>query len=386
MQEQNKKVLIFSLVYLPRYVGGAELAVKEITDRITGIDFDMITLCTERTRVEKVGNIMVYRVGLYCGGQSFVQRIIRTCMKYMFPCMALWRATVLHKEKKYHTIWSIMANYAGFAASFFKRKFPKVFFILTLQEGDPIPYIKRRVRIVYPLFKKIFERADAVQTISRYLSDFAVDMGFGGTPYVIPNGVAIEYFSHRSSEVERSTLRHNLGFAENSIVMVSASRLVKKNGLKDVIDALMYLPEQYTFLVIGSGELEKSLKLQVISLILEDRVRFTGYVPHSQLPKYFHASDVFIRPSLSEGLGSAFLEAMAAGLPVVATEVGGIPDFLKDGETGLFCKVEDPESIARTVKLLENPVLKKSVIENGTALMKESYDWSTIACEIKKLL
>ena len=218
------------------------------------------------------------------------------------------------------------------------------------------------------------------------MANFAVEMGFSGTPTVIPNGVDVRHFSHLLSEVERGTIRQGLGFSEDDIVLVSASRLVKKNGLKDVIDALRYLPERYTFLIIGSGELEQVLKSKAKSVKLENRVRFIGYVPHSQLPKYFHASDVFIRPSLSEGLGSAFLEAMAAGLPVVATNVGGISDFIKDKQTGLFCKVEDPESIADTVKLYENSVLKKSVIENGEALMKESYEWSTIAREIKKLL
>lgn len=386
MQAKNKKVLIFSLVYLPRFVGGAELAVKEITDQITGIDFDMVTLRTEHRRVEKVGNIVVHRVGLYCGGEGALERMIRTIMKYMYPCMAFWKARALHRDKDYDTLWSIMANYAGFASLFFKQAFPEVSFLLTLQEGDPIPYIKKRVGVFYPVFKKIFERADLVQTISQYLANFAVEMGFSGTPIVIPNGVDVRHFSHPLSEVERGTIRQDLGFSEDDIVLVSASRLVKKNGLEDVIDALRYLPKRYTFLIIGSGELEQVLKSKAKILKLEDRVRFIGYVPHSQLPKYFHASDVFIRPSLSEGLGSAFLEAMTAGLPVVATNVGGISDFLKDKQTGLFCKVEDPESIADTVKLYENPVLKKSVIENGEALMKESYEWSTIAREIKKLL
>lgn len=117
---------------------------------------------------------------------------------------------------------------------------------------------------------------------------------------------------------------------------MTASRLVKKNGVKDIVEALVFLPKQYKLVVAGQGKLEKSLKSKVTNLKLEDRVIFVGFISHELLPLYLKASDIFVRPSLSEGLGNSFLEAMAAGIPVVGTPVGGIPDFLTDRETGIF--------------------------------------------------
>ena len=83
-------------------------------------------------------------------------------------------------------------------------------------------------------------------------------------------------------------------------------------------------------------------------------------------------------------MGNSFIEAMAAGLPIIATPVGGIPDFLKDGETGLFCKVKDPKSIAEQVeRLMNDDILRQKLKENGQKLVREKYDWNLIAKEMK---
>ena len=110
------------------------------------------------------------------------------------------------------------------------------------------------------------------------------------------------------------------------------------------------------------------------------------------MPKYLKVSDIFIRPSRSEGLGNSFLEAMAAGIPVIATPVGGIPDFLLDPAknpdhepTGYFCEVDNPQSIATQVnKILSDEALRTRIIRNAKKLVTEKYDWSLIAHDMKE--
>ncbi|MBT4730800.1 glycosyltransferase family 4 protein, partial [Candidatus Woesearchaeota archaeon] len=115
------------------------------------------------------------------------------------------------------------------------------------------------------------------------------------------------------------------------------------------------------------------------------RVLFVGHIEHGELPKYLHISDVFVRPSLSEGLGISFIEAMAAGVPVVATEVGGITDFLKNGETGLFCGVHDPRGISeKTELLMGDNTLRENIIKNAQAMVKDTYDWNLITKDMKE--
>ena len=161
---------------------------------------------------------------------------------------------------------------------------------------------------------------------------------------------------------------------------------MKKNAVGDIVEALKYLPENIKLLILGDGPLKNNYELLVARYGLQNRVSFLGHIGHEELPKYLKISDVFIRPSLSEGLGNVFLEAMAAGVPVIATPVGGIPDFLKDGETGLFCNVRDPESIAEKVKIyLENDELREKITANAKEMVEQNYDWNLIAEKMKNI-
>ncbi len=356
-----KRVLIFSFAYEP-VIGGAEVAVKEITSRISDVEFDMVTkrFDVSHKGLERIGNVNVYRIN---------------SSKLFFPIKAYLFGEKLHKQKPYDVVWSIMAAFAGFAALFFKMSFPNVKYVLTLQEGDPIGHIKRRAFFVSPLFKRIFLKADIIQVISNYLGDFARSMGYKGRIEVIPNGVDVRKFENVRSS----------GSHKDKVVLITTSRLVVKNGVGDIIEALKYLPENVELQIVGVGPLEKELKQKVKSLQLEARVKFLGFIKYDDIQNCLHEADIFIRPSLSEGMGNSFIEAMAAGLPVIATPVGGIVDFLKDGETGLFCKVKNPRSIAEQVlKLINNSELKTKLVENAGCMVREKYEWDLVAKDMKE--
>jgi len=360
--------------------------VKEITDRLVGdFEFDMITLRKSAPKFERIGNVNVYRVGFgwRAGDNAILSRF--KIYKYFFPFFAFFKALSLQRKNHYDALWSIMANYAGFGALFFKICKPKIPFILTLQEGDPIDYIKKRVGIFYPLFKMIFKRADKIQTISNYLADWANSMGATSPIVVIPNGVDVKNFQFSIFNFQKEEFRQKFGFGSEDTVLVTASRLVEKNAVGDIIEALTFLPENVKLLIIGTGHLGRSLKLQVASCKLEERVKFLGFIAHENLPPYLWASDIFVRPSLSEGMGNSFIEAMASGIPVIATPVGGIPDFLRDGETGLFCQVGNPKSIAQKVgKLMKDSESRKYIVDNASQMVAEKYDWSLIAKRMKE--
>ncbi len=368
------RVLIFSLVYYPRFVGGAEIAVKELTDRIGDIEFDMITLRKYGPKFERIGNVNIYRVGWpWISGRTSSSKIF-PLSKYAFPFFAFFKALSLYGKRKPDAIWSIMANYAGFGALFFKLRHPEVPFILTLQEGDPTDYIKKRVGFLYPLFKKIFIKADKVQAISNFLADWAGNMGHTGSVEVIPNGVDVKRFEGEGH------IPHNDGIT----TLITTSRLVKKNGVEDIIRAMPFLPETVSLRILGTGPLKDHLMQVSDQLNLKGRVKFEGFVDHKDMPPFLHQADIFIRPSLSEGMGNSFIEAMAAGLPVIATPVGGIPDFLKDGETGLFVEPKSPRLIAFQVqKLISDRVLRDKIVINAKRMVREKYDWDLIAREMK---
>jgi glycosyltransferase involved in cell wall biosynthesis len=244
---------------------------------------------------------------------------------------------------------------------------------------------------VYPLFVQGFRKADAIQAISTFLANWGKEMGFRGDVKVIPNAVDTAHFSREYPAAELEPLEKSLGKKDGDILIITTSRLVPKNGIADVIDALRLLPEKFRFLILGIGPLEEVLKKQVTDLHLESRVVFLGQVGHKDLPKYLHLSDIFTRPSLSEGMGISFLEAMAAGLPVVATQEGGIPDFLFDPDrnpeklsTGLAVNPHDPEALARQFqRLVEEKALREEIIKNAKALVLAKYDWNMIARDMR---
>lgn len=366
----TKKIIIFSTAYFP-LVGGAEVAIKEITDRVKDYEFVMITAKIQAGLAdhEKVGNVEVYRCGL---GKSVD--------KYLLPFLGTWRALRLGKQDEVAGIWSMMASFGGFSALFYTWLRPKTKMLLTLQEGDPPEYILKRVRPFGWVFKKIFTRANQIQAISNFLANWGKEMGFKGEPVIIPNGVDVSRFTQPISPEERLATRRGMGFEEQDVVLVTASRLVLKNATDHLILSLNHLPENYKVLVVGDGEDMPKLKDLVAQNKLDNRVVFLGLRGHAELSGLLQASDIFCRPSLSEGLGNSFLEAMASGIPIIGTPVGGIPDFLKDGETGLFCEPGKPESIAQAALRFENEDgLKEKIIRQGKDLAVNQYNWETLA-------
>ncbi|MFA5877246.1 MAG: glycosyltransferase family 4 protein [Candidatus Paceibacterota bacterium] len=393
-----KRVLIFSLAYYPKYIGGAEVAIKEITDRVahTDIEFHMVTLRFDSAlpKVEQVGNVLVHRIGFVTSSPSMadLKKFPLALNKFLFQGLAPFYALGLHKKYHYDGVWGMMAHSVGIAVGIFKLLKPRVSYVLTLQEGDPPKYIERLALPAWPFFKYAFTGADRVQVISTFLGAWAKRMGYAGEPIVIPNGVNTVAFSKEVPEQELIVLKEKLQKKQDDVFLITASRLVHKNAIDDVIQALTLLPENVKFLILGTGPDEEALRLQTADCRLDSRVLFLGHVTHEDLPKYLQVSDIFIRPSRSEGMGNSFIEAFASGIPVIATQEGGIADFLFDSvrnpdkaSTGFAVDRDSPQQIAETVKhILAHPESVAVVVQNARDVAKKGYDWNLIAKDMKE--
>ncbi|MEK7609214.1 MAG: glycosyltransferase family 4 protein, partial [Patescibacteria group bacterium] len=345
-------------------IGGAEIAVKEITDRLGDLfDFDLITLRFSGNHKikEAAGNVSVYRIG---------------GAKWAYPFKTALLARKLHRQNSYQVVWSVMAAYAGFAALFFKLLHPKVPMLLTLQEGDSEGHILKRVGILYPFWRLIFKKADHIQAISSYLADFARRHGATCHIEIVPNGVNLD--AYKTNRTYRSN---------KTYTVITTSRLVYKNGIDTLIRACaQLLTTNYQLLIIGDGPDRLKLEKLANDLGVSNKVKFIGHIDPALIPEYLAKADIFVRPSRSEGLGNSFLEAMAAGLPVIGTAVGGIPDFLVDNVNGLFSKVDDPKDLAEKItRIANNPELSRRLSENGQKLVKEKYSWNPISYKMNKI-
>ncbi len=375
----SMRILIFSTDDHLYPAGGAEQAFGNITQRLPDIEFDLICakLRPGAKGYETVGNVHIYRMGF---GIPKIDGFILALFGH--HC-----AYKLMRTHRYDLLWSIMASYGAFAAVRVKKK-TGLPLVLTLQEGDSFQHIYNRVRFVRGAFNNIFRSADAIQAISHYLLNWGKEMGYiGDLGKVIPNGVAVEAFTQDFTSEAIAQKRASFGFPSNALVLFTSSRLEKKNGIGDVIAALPLLPDHVCFVVCGSGSLDAELRAHVQRLGLERRVQFMGFVDPKELPLLMKSSDIFIRPSLSEGLGNAFLEAMAAGLVTVGTNAGGIPDFLSDGETGFIVAAENPKSIAATIRKIQelDAQTKERVRACARVLVCEKYNWEVVSRDMGSL-
>ncbi len=380
-QPTVNKVLVFSLTYFP-FVGGAEVALREIISRLIFIDFDLITARFDKNlpQREQINNLTIYRVG---HGNRLD--------KYFYPLRAFLLAKKLHQQNHYHLIWSMMATWAGMPALWFKLKFSQVKYLLTLQSGDSDLFIWLRTWFWHPFYKMIYSRADHIQVISRWLAKRARKYGYQGKISIIPNGVDLNKFKPIENLSSKKLLRQKLNLSVQNKIIFTSSRLVKKNNLALLIQATKLLIDYYqlpiVLLIAGTGQLEGRLKRLVKKLKLNSRVIFLGQLTEEELIPYYQCADVFARPSLSEGQGVSFLEAMACGLPVVATPVGGIVDFLTHKQTGLYCQLDPPHDLAEKINLiLTEQKLADRLREKALSLVKANYTWPNISQVLGKLL
>lgn len=383
MHENAKKpvILIFTTAYDP-FIGGAEIAIKEIVFRVKSeFDFFILTSRFDKKlpiKDEKDG-VTIIRLGF---GKPWD--------KFMLPVSALFSGAyfLIKYRQSSRVLWSVMASYGSIAASILKIFFPRVPYILTLQEGDSEEHIKKtRLGLVSLLgFRFAFSKCDFVTAISNYLLDLSRRFNYKGRGEVIPNGVDINNFKRRFLRADTDELISQLGLAGDEKIIITTSRLVKKNAIDIVIRGLSVLKAAghglaVKFLILGSGQEARPLKELAKRLGVLDDVLFVGSVSHDELPKYLAIADVFVRPSRSEGLGNSFIEAMASGVPIIGTPVGGIPDFLIDGKTGYLSKVDDPDDLAE--KILKVLSADKSdlskIIVSAKKTAEKKYLWENIA-------
>ncbi|HXK40862.1 MAG TPA: glycosyltransferase family 4 protein [Candidatus Paceibacterota bacterium] len=367
------RILVFTTAYRPM-IGGSELALEEIIRRLPDIFFDIVTPRHSREfkSFEIGSNFCIHRVG-----PGF------EIAKIVFPVFGFLKARQLMRSNNYAAVHAYQASHGGGAAWLVKLFSPRLPFILTMQEGkrlDKQPFILNWLRGL------IIKRADVITVISNYLREYVNRTAKNKKIFLIPNGVDLNKFKVPDHKLQITLLQ-----GPNRQTIITVSRLVPKNRIGDLIKAFHILVSRFKLhdarlMIIGDGKQREELFNLVSELGLKDSVEFAGSVPNDKIQEYLSSASIFVRPSLSEGLGSAFLEAMAAGLPVVATPVGGIPDFLKDGETGLFCRVGEPEDIAdKIAAILSDDDLRNKLIINGRKLVEEKYSWDKIASEFRNV-
>jgi glycosyltransferase involved in cell wall biosynthesis len=248
--------------------------------------------------------------------------------------------------------------------------------------GEDVFSFPKESKIKKWIFKRNLRKAKAIFSTSKIMAKETIQYTDKAVT-VVPFGVDVEIF--KKQVVERDP---------NKVVIGIVKTLEDKYGISYLIEAFNILlkanPKQaFELLIVGRGRKADELKKQVADLGLKESVVFTGAVPHTEVPVYFNKMDVVVVPSVLEGesFGVAAVEASACEKPVVVSNVGGLPEVVIDGETGLICPPRDSVCLAEKIGLLVNDselrnrlgkkgrenVLKHYVWEQNVDLMMEHY-------------
>jgi phosphatidyl-myo-inositol dimannoside synthase len=243
--------------------------------------------------------------------------------------------------------------------------------------------------------RRIGTTVDVVTFVSRYTrSRFAAAFGPRAALEFLPSGVDTDLYV--PDQAARSGIRARHGLGERPVV-VCVSRLVPRKGQDVLVRALPLIRRQVpdaALLLVGGGPYEGRLRRLAVECGVDDHVVLTGTVPWEELPAYYAAGDVFAMPCRThgrgldvEGLGIVFLEAAAAGLPVVVGRSGGAPETVRDGETGTVVDGRDVAEVAgATADLLADPVLAAKYGAAGRDWMRQSWQWERHATRLAALL
>ncbi len=195
---------------------------------------------------------------------------------------------------------------------------------------------------------------------------------------VIPLGIDIHKFA--SNPVARSKVRQELGILRNGRMLIFVGHDFQNKGLRHVVEAMHHLPDDFSLLIVGSGNAKKYRALFKGD---QSRLIFTG--ERSDTPQLYAAADCLVLPSHYETFSMVCMEAMASGLPVLATRVGGIEDYLLDGINGYFIKRDAVDIADKVIQLFSGPAhLRQFGLEAVETAKK--YTWESVALKYSDLL
>ena len=252
--------------------------------------------------------------------------------------------------------------------------------------GSPVIIVTVHNFVVYeevPLVKRFLftggekflsSRTTGIITVSRALKKEMTQI-FGIPDHKITaiyNGIDLERFRNIP---DQATLRKKYGISAHKPVVGTVARMAPQKGLAYFIDAAALLVRegcQGKFMIVGDGPLRPELEAQAARLGLADRLIFTGY--QAEIIPFLKLFDVFVTPSIAEGLSITTIEAMAAGKAVVASAVGGLPELVKSEDNGLLVTPRDAQAMAKAIgTLLDRPGVCDRMGQSGMRMVKADF-------------
>jgi N-acetyl-alpha-D-glucosaminyl L-malate synthase BshA len=389
------KVLVLTTAFAGWKDDRTSSFVYELSKRLKEEGFEIVVLaphCEGAKRFEIMDELKVYRFPYfyprkyqrlaYGGGILYNLKnshLAKIQAPLFFLSELLYTIKLIRKEKidVIHSHWLVPQGLVGAIC----RKYFKVPHIATVHGSDV--YLIEKSKIRNRICSFILHNSDKITANSSYTKNIiqSIDDGAKNKMEVVPMGVDIK---NRFKSEDNTNLKEDFGV---ECLILSVGRLIGLKGTKYLIIAMKEVIRKFPtakLLIVGDGPEKEKLEKLANELNLEDNVIFTGHIKNLDLPKYYSFADVFVTPSITidgqaEGLGVVLLEAMACGTPVIGSNMGGIPDIIKDGYNGFLVPEKSPKDLAdKIIELLSNKKMAEEFSVNGLKIVKERFSWEIV--------
>jgi len=361
--------------------GGSSLAAYYLAAQMAKRSHEVNVFTTSinsEDSIEKKDNVTIYR---YCTNFRVLTSNISVRM---------FKKPVDHNVDIIHTHFDIPPGPLAGLRYAKKKKIP---FIVTYH-GDWVESyggLIRRVGVAVHnkyLVDQVLSYADTIISPSEYyINGSRFLRKYREKIVVIPNGINLNEFDISYSKEE---CRIKLGLPLNKKILLFFGYLSPYKGpnalIKAMTNILKNVPD-VELVFAGKGVMQAELEILSKKLSIEKNVRFVGFVKDDLKALYYKAADIFVLPSTmsTECFPIANLEAMACGIPIVASNIGGIPDIVKNGENGLLVQPEDTEALAKAIiYLLENEEIRKKMGQDGLKKIID-FSWEIISEQTEKI-
>ncbi len=356
------KIAILVSLFPPRWLAGTEIATYYMAEHLAqrGHEVHVITSLDEGLPEES------YEKGFY------IHRLPRT--KIRFAGAFIFWADIVRTIRRVSPV-VVHAQSLGIGVpALISKTILKIPYVVWGRGSDvylPGWFTKRTL-------KTIMKNADSAIALTEDMKR-TMQAIYNRNIVVVPNGINLkEYTGDPSVQKVKGD--------EKRILFVGRLHPVK--GVRYLLQAMKIVYEKMPdakLILVGDGEERELLEKLADNLEIRECVEFAGRVPHERVQDYMNQAEVFVLPSLSEGFPVTILEAMACGLPVVATRVGGLPDVIEDGVNGYLVKAKEPSEIAEALlKLLQDEQLWETISKTNKQKVND-YSWERVALALEKI-
>jgi len=372
-----KRILIFAAYFHP-HVGGYEKVAYELSRRLVqrGYEIDILTCNTERTLAyEELDGIHIYRLPCW--------NALNSVYPIPKPCPASFRI-VRRLLRKNHDVINTQTRF--FITSFLGLIFAKL-------KRTPLVHTEHGARHsivpnkVIDLISRAYDHSIGALIVksarrnigvSEAACEFLKHLG-ATTIQLVHDGIDTTIFKKK----EDTNCRQKLGIGKDAVVITFVGRLIYAKGVQDLISAFPKIKDttpEIKLLIVGNGPYRANLENLAYQTDCAGSILFLGQRNQDEVIDVLSATDIFVNPSYSEGLGISVMEAASIGLPIIATDVGGTREIIEDGKTGFLIKAGDAEQLEhKLLGLLTNTDLREELGRNARIFVKQKFDWDKIA-------